>query len=435
MACDCMRPHMKPNMKRNTDRFGIMVTDACAKTLRLVFGVVLGWFVGGGVGSSVAAEPVYIGFDRPYSGTAHSTVLAIELGTQLAISEINGSGGVLNGRPLVLMTTDNRDVPAKAEDNFRAFANQDDLVAVYGSKTSSQTTPYWSLSNELGLVWVNVWGSAEPLAASPAEYPFVYHLSLRDKWAIPAMMRHAKATYGAQRLCSVLPKTPWGRHAEGGLAHHAKSFDQALVHVGWYGGKETEYSLLINRCVAEGAQAVILIADEQSGAAWIKAMAAQPVEQRLPTVAHWGLSGGAIDEVPRSDLNALAVDIIQSFTFIRNERPVAEALGRTLLDDQRFTTLGSISSPAALAQAYDATHLLALAIDKAGSTERDQIRRAMQTIEVYDGAIRTYERPFSDSNHDALTAQQVLFVKLQPDGALYPIETHAKEAMREEIVR
>lgn len=400
-----------------------MVTDAYAKTLRLVFGVALGWFVGCGVASSVAAEPVYIGFDRAYPEAANSPVLAIELGTQLAISEINGSGGVLNGRPLVLMTTDNQDVPAKAEDNFRAFAEQEDLVAVYRGQFSSQTVPYWTLSNELGLIWVNVWGSAEPVSATPAEYPFVYHLSLRDKWTIPAMMRHAKQRHNAQQLCGVIPKTAWGRHAESVLAHHAKPFDQALVHVGWYDGTESDYSLVINRCIEEGAQAVILVADEQGGAAWVKAMAAQAVEQRLPTVAHWGLSGGAIQEVPRQNLNALIIDIIQSFTFIRNERPVAQSLGRTLLDDQRFTTLGSISYPAALAQAYDATHLLALAINKAGSTERDQIRRAMQAVEVYDGAIRTYERPFSDNNHDALTAKEVLFVRLQPDGALYPIET------------
>jgi branched-chain amino acid transport system substrate-binding protein len=62
-----------------------------------------------------------------------------------------------------------------------------------------------------------------------------------------------------------------------------------------------------------------------------------------------------------------------------------------------------------------------MAINKAGSTNRVAIQKAMQSIGTYEGVIRAYNQPFSDTNHDALTAEQVLFVRLQADGALFPI--------------
>lgn len=373
------------------------------------------------VGTAHAADPVYIGFDGAYAQKSSTSAKAIELGTQLAISQVNAAGGVLNGRPLVLMTKDNHGLAARAQDNFIEFAQQPDLVAVYGGKFSPATMQTMDLSNELGLISISVWGSASPITDDPQTYPFVYRLSLSDRWAVPAMMRHAKQAYGADRLCSVMPNTGWGRSGESSLEDNLSNTGQSLEHVRWYNWGEKDFASVIKRCRASGAQAAILIANEQEGASWINAMAGLPADQRLPTVAHWGVTGGVIHELVGQNINGLDVDIIQTFSFIDNDRPAAVALGREVLGDQRFSTLASISSPVGVAQAFDMTHLLAMAIEKAGTTDRVLIQQAMQDLGRYEGAIRTYERPFSDQNHDALSDKQVLFVRLQADGALYPI--------------
>lgn len=372
-------------------------------------------------GHAQAAEPVYIGFDGAYAHKSSTSATAIELGTQLAISQINGAGGVLDGRPLVLMTKDNHGLAARARDNFIDFAKSRDLVAVYGGKFSPATMQTMDLSNRLGLISVSVWGSASPITEDPEKYPFVYRLSLKDSWALPAMMRHAKRSYSADRLCSVMPNTGWGRSGEKSLEENLGNTGQTLQYVRWYNWGEENFTSVINRCRESGAQAAILIANEQAGAAWVNDMAALPVDQRLPTVAHWGVTGGVIHKLVGRNINGLDVDIIQTFSFVNNERPVAMALGREVLADQQYSTLASISSPVGVSQAFDMTHLLAMAINEAGSTDRSLIQRAMQNLGRYDGAIRTYEQPFSENNHDALTSQQVLFVRLQADGALLPI--------------
>jgi branched-chain amino acid transport system substrate-binding protein len=373
------------------------------------------------VGSSVASEPVYIGFDGAYAQKTSTSAQAIELGTQLAISQINGAGGVLNGRPLVLVTKDNHGLAARAKDNFIEFAERPDVVAVYGGKFSPAIIQTMGLSNELSMLSISVWGSADPISENPTEYPFVYRLSLRDKWAIPAMMQHAKERYGANRLCEVMPQTAWGRSGDRALAANLERLGQTVTYTRWYNWGETGFAEVIKSCVRSGGQAVILIANEQEGAQWIKAMAALPPEQRVPTVSHWGVTGGALHQMVGPEVNQVDFDVIQTFSFINNKRPQAEALAREILADIRFSTVESIISPVGIAQAFDMTHLLAMAINEAGSTDRVAIQKAMQSIGTYEGVIRTYNQPFSDTNHDALTAEQVLFVRLQADGALFPI--------------
>ena len=397
----------------------------CLATKRLAevnffiwFSVFLSCFA---IGTAVASEPVYIGFDGAYSQKTSTSAQAIELGTQLAISQINGAGGVLNGRPLVLLTKDNHGIAARAKDNFIEFAERPDVVAVYGGKFSPATIQTMGLSNELSMLSISVWGSADPISENPTEYPFVYRLSLRDQWAIPAMMQHAKARYGANRLCEVMPQTAWGRSGDRALAANLDRLGQTVTYTRWYNWGETGFADVIKSCVDSGGQAVILIANEQEGALWIKAMAALPSEQRVPTVSHWGVTGGALHQMVGPEVNQVDFDVIQTFSFINNKRPQAETLAREILADIRFSTVESIASPVGIAQAFDMTHLLAMAINEAGSTDRVAIQKAMQSIGTYEGVIRAYNQPFSDTNHDALTAEQVLFVRLQADGALFPI--------------
>jgi branched-chain amino acid transport system substrate-binding protein len=73
------------------------------------------------------------------------------------------------------------------------------------------------------------------------------------------------------------------------------------------------------------------------------------------------------------------------------------------------------------AHAYDMTHLLARAVDQARSTKGDDIRRALEKLPPFEGAVRHYAPAFTAERHDALGPQQVLFVRIERSGALTPV--------------
>ena len=80
-----------------------------------------------------------------------------------------------------------------------------------------------------------------------------------------------------------------------------------------------------------------------------------------------------------------------------------------------------IKSPVGIAHAYDLTHLLARAIEKAGSTDRRKVRDAMENLGPYEGLVRKYTKPFDARRHDALSAENVFFARYQANEKLIPV--------------
>jgi branched-chain amino acid transport system substrate-binding protein len=62
-----------------------------------------------------------------------------------------------------------------------------------------------------------------------------------------------------------------------------------------------------------------------------------------------------------------------------------------------------------IANAYDAMHLLAIGIAKAGGTDRPALRKGLYEIGTYDGLIKNYSKPFSPDNQDALSKSDYMF--------------------------
>jgi branched-chain amino acid transport system substrate-binding protein len=81
-----------------------------------------------------------------------------------------------------------------------------------------------------------------------------------------------------------------------------------------------------------------------------------------------------------------------------------------------------IFSPVGTANAYDAMHLLALAIEQAGSTDSNAVRSALENLKAtYQGLIKTYTLPFTPENHDALGPNDYIMVRYEGD-KIVPVE-------------
>ena len=86
----------------------------------------------GSIAHGADKPPVLIGLDAEFGHKTSTSAQAIQRGMEIAIDEINRKGGVLGGRKLELVITDNRSIPAMGVDNLRELARRPDLVAVFG---------------------------------------------------------------------------------------------------------------------------------------------------------------------------------------------------------------------------------------------------------------------------------------------------------------
>jgi branched-chain amino acid transport system substrate-binding protein len=99
--------------------------------------------------------------------------------------------------------------------------------------------------------------------------------------------------------------------------------------------------------------------------------------------------------------------------FMRTISQDMTAQERTLFDRMQPKMGPSAASQFTfVAQGYDSVMLLTLAIKQANSTDGDKVREALENLQTpYKGVIKTYVKPFSKANHDALNAKDYAWVK------------------------
>ena len=364
--------------------------------------------------------PVWIGFDDAYGLKTNTSATAIEWGIQAAMEEINGQGGVLNGRPLKLMTTDNKGISARGKDNFVQLAGTKDLVAVLTGKYSPISLEMLPDAHRLGVPLISVWGSADPITDHEHKPSYSFRVSLKDDWGVEAMMKRLSSRYKVRQACAILPNTAWGRSAESVIQEKSALSAVQFPVVRWYNWGDPSLNGHYQACLKARVQGLMFVGNEKEGAILINEIAAQPQNLRLPVVAHWGAVGGTLHELAHDALPMVRIDFIQTFTFIKNKRPRAVYLANWILKNTDLKTPIDIPSPVGAAHAYDTVHLLAKAIDLAQSTSPKKIRDTLEKLPAFNGAVRHYSRPFTPDRHDALDKSQVLFVKLTPNGQLVP---------------
>lgn len=365
-----------------------------------------------------AAEPVALILDAEFGNRTSTSAQAIERGIRIAIDEINEKGGVL-GRPLTLRTMDNKGVPAIGVDNFREAAADRSVLGVFGGKFSPTYIEVAPLTDQLQTLLFDPWGSADAITGTTRIPPWVYRLSLKDEWAGPAFVAEARKA-GHTQLGVITPNTAWGRSNVAALEKAANAGGANIIGVEWYHWGDKTLIAQFNNLLARGAQTIVFIANEAEGAILVREVAASS-NSKVPILAHWGITGGAFEQMVGDALYRIDLKVIQTYSFYGPPNPVKTRVLDALRMKYGLTTIAAIESPVGVAHAYDLTHAIARAIEKAGSAERTAVRAALEALPPWQGLVRHYDPAFTPSNHDALRPENVFFARFVKDKGIVPV--------------
>lgn len=367
--------------------------------------------------------PVLVGADLAISDATNTTHKAIILGIRAAIDEVNRAGGVLGGRRLELVTTDNRSIPARGRENIEKLADMPNLVAVICGKYGAVVSEALTVANTRGLPMLLSWSATDTLIDNGADPNFVFRHSLRDSWAIQAMVAHARRR-GFKQLGILVPANVWGRSSLAAfneqIALHPDMSAASVQHYYW--GGEKSLSKHYRAMQAAGAQAVLLVANEGDGAIFMHDVAAQPKDQRVPIISHWGILGTYFLNTAGPALDKVDLTFVTLRTLDPKRNAAARHLAEVAMKDFGVDHINRIPPLLGTVNAYELTHLLARAINKAGSTDRALIRVALENLGPYDGVLKRYERPFTRERHEALQRDDVRMARFgkQRDIILLP---------------
>lgn len=376
-------------------------------------GLFLGCF-----GAFAQPDPVRIALDAEFGNKTSTADDAIKLGLEVAIDEINRAGGVLGGRPLELLTRDNRGVPARAVDNLKELAAQPDLVALFTSKFSPVVLAQLEPAHRLKVPLLGSWSAADGIIDHEYKPSYSFRLSLRDGWVMPYLLDEARRR-GFKKVGLLIPNGAWGRSNQvAAEAYAVRKPMPTIAKITVYDWSDTSLTDEYQGLLEAGAEAVIVVGNEPEVALLVKGMTALPRGRWRPILSHWGAAGGDLLKLTGPVLLETDLAVVQTFSFVDNNSPKARQVLAAALKRLGSESVASIPSPVGVAHAYDLMYLLKHAIEQAKSTDREKIRDALEHLASYDGLIRRYAPPFTPARHEALGPEQLFMAKWRSDGAL-----------------
>ncbi|HEC90727.1 MAG TPA: ethanolamine utilization protein EutN [Alphaproteobacteria bacterium] len=355
-----------------------------------------------------AAEPVKVGLVAALSGQSAKSGEAITRGLTMAIEEINAAGGVLGGRKIELIRRDDESNPAKGQIAARELIFKEKVAVFFGGLDSPVSLAIVPVANKAKKPFIGVWAAATPITRNKAKPNYVFRVSAVDAIVDRALMQYAKKTYSTKKAGLMLINNPWGESNEKGLKAASKAAGVEIVGIEKLESKDVDVVPQLLRLKKAGADTLFLVANAAPGAQMMKSLGR--MGWNVPVVSHWGISGGRFPEL--AGKMAGKVDFIQTYSFFGKQNAVGTKLLKRLIakyDDIKGPE--DVIPPVGVANAYDAMHLVAKALDKAGSTDGEAIRKALLSIGPYNGLIKNYKKPFTDKNHDALNYNDYVMVR------------------------
>ncbi len=369
------------------------------------------------------AAPVLIGVDAEFMDPNSTADDAILFGARAAIEDLNAHGGVLGGRPLQLVITDNRSVPARGVANIEHLGAQPDVVGFLCGKFSPVVLEQVPTLHALRLPLLAPWAAADAIIDNGREPNYAFRLGLSDTLAIEALLGEIERRK-LRRIGLLVPQTAWGRSCQYAAERHvgARTRDRLeIVGIEWHRwGAHDSIPHSYRTLLEIGAEAILLVANEPEGATLVKAMASMATRDLRPLFSHWGISGGRFPRLCGEALHKVQLDAAQSFSFARARGEDGARLARRAM--QHFGTDSPLAVPSqtAIGPAYDLVRLLAMAIDQTGGTHRPAIREALERLPAHEGVVRRHAPAFTPARHEGLGKDEVLLCRFDSTGLLQP---------------
>lgn len=378
-------------------------------------------------GAAIAQDkpPIVLGLNADLSSGSSAAGEGLRRGAVLAIAEINAQGGLLGGRKLQLMVRDHHGVPARAEAQLHEFADTPNFVAVLGGLHGSAILPNLRFMHQRQLILMAPWSATTEIIDNGLAPNYAFRVSARDELVAEFLVMRA-FSHGRSQLGLLLERSAWGRGFEKAMGDALARRKHMPAGVQWFNWADEDMEVQLATLEKAGARAILMVANAPEGSNIIKTMARRPPDRRLPLYSHWGIAGGSFARLVGPSLSEVELHVFQTFSFLGARDARSQAFITAYHQMFGTTRPEDILAPTGTAHAYDAVWLLALAIKKAGTTDRPQVREALEQLEPYEGLIRTYQPPFTPSRHEALGLSDYKLARFSPEGILVPSQPEVR---------
>ena len=385
-------------------------TTWTAVRLLMVAGAALaaGACSGGKEGGGASGDAIKVGVYGPYTGGSSPMGASMRDGVRLAVDEINAKGGVL-GKKIELVERDDQATPERGAQVMQDLVSNEKVVAVLGPINTGVALASYKYPQQAKIpLIINVSAGApvnELFKDTPDNY--VFRIAASDDIQAEMIVADAVDKRGLKKVALLCDETNYGQNGCKKMTEALAKRNLTAVSVGKFKIKDTDMTPQLQDAKAKGAQAILAYGIGPELAQIANGM--KKLGYDVPMIASWTASMSNF--IDAAAANGNGVEMPQTFVQEGATRPQAVAFIDAY---QKKYGVDRIPSAVSAAQGYDSMHLLAMAITQAGSTDGAKIKAALENLTTpYDGAIATFSKPYSATDHEAIHKNEVLMGVVQ----------------------
>ncbi|MFZ5448134.1 MAG: ABC transporter substrate-binding protein [Thermodesulfobacteriota bacterium] len=354
-------------------------------------------------------QPIKIGAFFALSGPAAPIGTPTKLVAEMAVDQINKSGGI-NGRPIQLIIGDTESDPAKAATIAKKFIFADKVAAIIGPTSTGEGMQVKKIVEEAGIPIFMTVGGDPPIMKETGPFTFIFKSPQRSSTAITRLFTYLKEKK-LTKLALMYASDPFGKDGAMWLEKLAPDYGITFVAKESFGPKDTDMTAQLTKIKNADPQAIICWTIGPAGAIVAKNKAQLGIKVPLfqchgqPGPEYIQLAGKASegDLMPSTKLMAVAElpdndpqkKVIQNFIHLYN-------------DVYNYNKQFPINTHSGYA--WDAITIVADALRKAG-TDPKALRTAIENTKGYVGISGIYN--LTPEDHNGLGPDSMVIIQVK----------------------
>ena len=359
----------------------------------------------GGKGTTAGAA-IKVGEFASLTGKEAAFGKSSHNGTLLAVNEINAAGGVL-GRPLELITEDNRTTPGESSTIVKKLISRDQVVAVLGEVASGRSLEAAPICQQNKIPQISP-SSTNPKVTEMGDY--IFRVCFIDPFQGTVMAKFAKDTLKAQQVALLYDvAAPYSVGlakffrekftSDGGTITLEKSFNSG----------DKDFKPQLTAIKAAGPQAIFVPCYYTEAALIVLQARSLGI-----TVPIFGGDGWEAPELLQIGGAAMEGTYYSTHYSAEDAAPAVQSFVT------KYKAKNNDEVPDAMAAlGYDSVYVLADAIKRAGGTDSGKLRDALAATKDFEGVTG---KTTIDANRNATKAAVIITIK---DGKFKYVQTIA----------
>lgn len=321
------------------------------------------------------AEEVKVGALGGITGPIAALAPPILAAGNLAAAQVNAAGGLMNGKTLKVVTGDSQCSAQGAVDAATKLVNVEQVAAMFGPMCSGATAAAAnSVMVPAGVLTISA-SATSPEITKVKDKDLLFRTAPSDAYQGAAMAKYLFEKRGLKKVAVTYINNDYGVGLEETFVKAFKDLGGEVTASQAHEGKKASYRSELATLAKGGAETLVVFSYENDAGLTI---VRESLENGLfgKFVGSDGMKGdNLIKELGAGNLGNFIVTAPTSDS---------ESASWKLFSEQ-FKKAGGAPDGTFVGQGYDAVMLIALAIEKAGSTDRAAVAKALRAVSSAPG--------------------------------------------------